>query len=257
MSQVGLLRQTPLFRHFSDVELTEIAQNATSRKLSRHETLLYEGQESRGLFVLVKGSVRLYFEGQDGREQVIRSEHAIATLNDLALFDEGLQPFSVSACEDSVVLCVRITQIRQKFGDSLQPSIDALQIMAGQLRGALDLVRSLSLLDVTQRLAHFLLEYAHASGVRCADGVHVHLELSNQEIGEIVGAVREVVSRAMSKLQNSGLISCSGRALVIPDEALLLQLTGKHQRRETLRSSMLSMAAPNGLALRPRRGSVI
>lgn len=257
MNHIGLLRQTTLFRHFSDGELAEFAQGAILRRLSRHETLVYEGQESKSLFVLMKGSVRLYFEGYDGREQVISVVEAVGTFNELILFDGGLQPFSISACEESVVLCLRAGQIRQKFSDSLHPAADALQLVAAQLRGALDLVRSLSLLDVAQRLAHFLLDYAQHHGSRCPDGIHVRLDLSNQEIGESVGAVREVISRAMARLQKSGLIVCSGKALVIPDETLLWQFIGKRQRRESVHTSVISMASSDSLALRPRRGPVI
>jgi CRP/FNR family transcriptional regulator len=257
MNHIGLLRQTTLLRHFTDSELAELSQSATVRRLSRHETLAYEGQESKSLFVLMRGAVRLYFEGYDGREQVISVVHAVTTFNELVLFDDGLQPFSISACEDSLVLCLRVAQLRQKFSDSLHPAADALQLIASQLRGALDLVRSLSLLDVAQRLAHFLLDYAHLHGTRCPDGIHVHLDLSNQEIGETVGAVREVISRAMARLQRNGLIVCSGKALVIPDDALLLQFIGKRDRRESVHTSVVSMTASDSLALRPRRGPVV
>ena len=45
--------------------------------------------------------------------------------------------------------------------------------------------------------------------------------LTHAQIAARVGSVREVVSRAMARLQQGGLISLDGRQLMVPDEEAL------------------------------------
>src|SRR5579884_1919975 len=221
IDRFGALRRVPLFRSLNDLELGEVAQNSLVRKLRRDEPLVFEGEVAASLLVLAQGSVRLFREAMDGREQVIRIEHAVATLNELQLIDNGQHPASISACEESLVISLHIAQCRQKLADTPRFALDVLEKLAQRLRCSFDLIDSLSLLAVDQRLAQFLLDQAQVNGRVYAHGVRVELTMSNQQIGSIIGAVREVVSRSMSKLQRCGLVSIWGRTVMIPDERLL------------------------------------
>jgi CRP-like cAMP-binding protein len=51
--------------------------------------------------------------------------------------------------------------------------------------------------------------------------VEVALVLTNQQIAARIGSVREVVSRALNRLQTNGLISVEGRTIKIADEGAL------------------------------------
>jgi CRP-like cAMP-binding protein len=229
LDRVGALRRTALFRHVSEPELVVLCQQASVRRLRRDEPLVFEGEQAKGLFVLAEGSVRLYREAADGREQVLRIEHAVTTLNEVHLFDGGPHPASISACEDSVVLWLQFPACRQRIGESPQLALGALELMAERLRNAFDLVHSLSLLGVDQRLARFLLDTARQRGRKCPEGLHLELHMSNQQIGAVIGAVREVVSRSMSKLQKQGLIIFRNRTVIIPDERLLARFASSRR----------------------------
>jgi CRP/FNR family transcriptional regulator len=233
LDRVGVLRRTALFRHLSESELADFCRHASVRRLCRDEPLVFEGEQATGLFVLAEGSVRVYREAADGREQVLRIEHPVTTLNELHLFDGGPHPASISACEDSLILWLQSPRCRQRLSDSPELALGALELMAERLRNAFDLVHSLSLLGVDQRLARFLLEEAHQRGTNRADGLRVELNMSNQQIGAVIGAVREVVSRSMSKLQKRRLILFHNRTVVIPDEKLLGRFAAsRHEIRE-------------------------
>jgi CRP-like cAMP-binding protein len=232
IDRLGALRRAALFRTLSDLELGEIAQNSLVRKLRRDEPLAFEGEPAAGLLVLVQGSVRIFREAMDGREQVIRIEHAVATLNEVQLIDNGQHPASISACEESLIVSLHIAQCRQKLAESPRFAFDVLEKLAERLRGSFDLIDSLSLLAVDQRLAQFLLDQAQLYGRVCADGLRIDLTMSNQQIGSIIGAVREVVSRSMSKLQRSGLISVWGRTVVIPDERVLADFAASGESKD-------------------------
>jgi CRP/FNR family transcriptional regulator len=87
-----------------------------------------------------------------------------------------------------------------------------------RLRHLVALVDELSLLEVPQRLAKYLLD------VREQRGAEFTLNLSNQEIASRLGTVREIVSRNLHRLEQQGAIAIEGRKIRILDERALRDL---------------------------------
>ena len=103
-------------------------------------------------------------------------------------------------------------------------------MLAGRLRRCAELVETLSLREVGQRLARFLLAEARRRGARAGSGLRVELAHTNQQIAARVGSVREVVSRALTRLQHDGLVRLEGRRLTIPDEKALAAFAGEGEQ---------------------------
>jgi CRP/FNR family transcriptional regulator len=84
------------------------------------------------------------------------------------------------------------------------------------------MVEDLSLKEVSHRLAEFILNQLDELG-RSED--RFELVHSNQEVADIIGTVREVVSRAFTKLQQNGWIHKVGRSIRILDRKALEEHT--------------------------------
>jgi CRP/FNR family transcriptional regulator len=100
-------------------------------------------------------------------------------------------------------------------------------MMAGRLRRHAELVEALSLREVGQRIARLLLTEAESRGKRLTGGITFNLDMNNGQIAARVGSVREVVSRALARLQQDGLILLENRRVAIPDEELLAEYSGE------------------------------
>jgi CRP/FNR family transcriptional regulator len=100
----------------------------------------------------------------DGREQVIHVERAGATIAELPVFDEGAYPSTAAAEEDTTVLFIDKHDVRQLCLEHPKITLAALKVLAGRLRRCAELVEALSLREVGQRLARFLLAEARRSG---------------------------------------------------------------------------------------------
>lgn len=222
------LRRTELFRELDDDALGVLAGRASKRRLERNELLFVEGDPAEGLYVIVEGAVRAFRVGADGREQVIHMERAPATIAEVPVFDDGLYPSTVAAEEDSTLLFITKRDVRQLSLSYPQIALAALKVLAGRLRRCAELVETLSLREVGQRLAIFLLVEARARGRRTPSGGYtVELRQTNQQIAARIGTVREVVSRALARLQHDNLIELEQRRLTIPDEEALAAYADK------------------------------
>jgi CRP/FNR family transcriptional regulator len=225
--KVTALRRTAMFGELDDATLGALAARAVERRYARDEVLFLAGEEARGLYVVVEGAVRAYRESPDGREQVIHVERAGATVAEVPAFDGGTFPSNVAAEEPTAVLFIDKRDVRRLCLEHPQIGLAALKVLAGRLRRCAELVETLSLREVGQRLARFLLAEARAKGARDGRGFRLTLTHTNQQIAARVGSVREVVSRALARLQHDGLVVHEGRDLTIPDERRLADFAGE------------------------------
>jgi CRP/FNR family transcriptional regulator len=217
---ISALRATALFGALGDPELTALARRALEQRLRKGEILFLSGDTPRGLYVVVEGSVRAYRVGSDGREQVIHVEKAGATVGEVPMFDEGKYPSTVAGEEDSVLLFIGRDDFHRLLLEQPRIAQAALKVLATRLRNCASLVETLSLHDVDRRLARLILLEARTRGRPTGRGMEVEYTLTHQQVASRIGSVREVVSRAFSRLQQAGLVRVDGKTIVIPDAQL-------------------------------------
>jgi CRP/FNR family transcriptional regulator len=150
------------------------------------------------------------------------------------MFDDGPYPATAVAEEKSTVLFLERSDVCEFILRNPEVGLTALKLMAQRLRGHADLVDTLALQQVGPRLARFLLEQCRDRGSRTRTGLEVDIALSNEELASRVGSVREVVSRAITRMERDGLIAQvpsthrgKHRRLLIADEAALARYAGE------------------------------
>ena len=223
--KVAALKRTALFKELDDTTLGLLAAHAVPRHYGKDEVLFLAGEEARGLFVILSGSVRAFRESE-GREQVIHVERAGATVAEVPVFDNGPCPSTVAAEEDTYTLFIDKRDVRRLSLQHPEIALAAIKVLALRLRRCAELVEALSLKEVGQRVARFLVSEARRHGQPTSAGVCLTLTQTNQQIAAHVGSVREVISRALSRLQHDGLIVLQDRKLTIPDIEALSSFAG-------------------------------
>lgn len=226
MDKIEALRRTALFGGLSLAELQALASRAVEHHLSTGEILFVAGDQARGLYVIAEGAVRAFRESLEGREQVIHVEHAGATIAEVPVFDGGPYPSTVAAEEASTLLFIDKRDVLRLCVDHPPIALAALKLLAARLRRSAELIEALSLREVDQRLARFILEEARSRGSLTDSGLAVDLILTNQQIASRIGTVREIISRSLARLQQNGLIALEGRRATIPDEQALSVYAG-------------------------------
>ena len=227
VDKIAALKRTSLFGMLDADALRLLSERALERHFKKDDVVFVAGEEATGMYVIVDGAVRAFRVSPDGREQVIHVERAGATVAEVPLFDDGTYPSNVAAEETTTVLFLDKRDVQRLFLQHPQIALVALKVMAGRLRRCAELVEALSLREVGQRLARFLLAEARRSGTRSDRGISLQLTQTNQQIAARIGSVREVVSRAFTRLQHDKLINVDGRNLLILDEEALESFAGQ------------------------------
>jgi CRP-like cAMP-binding protein len=226
-NKVAALRRTDLFGSLRPDLLTTVAHFAASRHLSRGQVLFSETEEASGLFVVAEGELRSIRQSMEGREQVLSTELPGSVLAVAPVFVGGTYYSTVIADTKSQVLVIGKEYAHRLCREHAELLWNVVRVLAHRVRRSADLIETLALRNVEQRVAEHVLNIASERGVTVGQGCLVELTLTRTEVAARIGSTREVVSRAFTHLQENGLIQMQGRRLVmVPNMRLLRSFAG-------------------------------
>ncbi len=231
LDKIAALRRTDLFGSLNDDLLKKIAALAIVRQLRRGQVLYSEHEEASGLYVVANGELRSIRQTAHGREQVLSTERAGAILATVPVFNGGTFFSTMIADANSQVLCIEKRHVHELCREHTELLWNLARVLAHKVRHYAELIETLALQNVEQRVARHLLTVARERGVRVGPGCVFELTLTRTEVASRLGSVREVVSRAFTHLEKSGLIHMEGRRLIaVPDMRALAAFAGAERQ---------------------------
>ncbi len=210
-----MIREIPLFQSLPDEQFEFLASLTHKFTYPRGSILLTQGERSNSLFIVVEGRLKVYANGAEGRQTLLAFLGPGDFVGELSLLDDGPRSASVMAVEDTQTLLITqeaFLRFANTYPENLLPM---LRIMARRLRALDETVCSLSTLDVYGRVARILLQEADGE-----NGQLIIPRMTHQEIAEMVGSSREMVSRIMKGLREGGYISLDSKKRIILERKL-------------------------------------
>ena len=123
---------------------------------------------------------------------------------ELSLFAPGPRSATVTAVTDCSFASLSHEDLLRWLEGRPVVARGLLAQLAGRLRKANDVVADLVFSDVPGRVAKALLDLADRFGRTADDGVHVHHDLTQEELAQLVGASRETVNKALADFASRG-----------------------------------------------------
>ncbi|MDH5185255.1 MAG: cAMP-activated global transcriptional regulator CRP [Gammaproteobacteria bacterium] len=186
------------------------------RRYPAKSVIIYAGDKSDVLFYIIKGSVSVLIEDDDGREIVLAYLNAGDFFGEMGLFEGENAGRSawVRAREECDVAEVSYTKFQQMAEDDTEILFHLASQMAHRLRNTSRKVGDLAFLDVTGRVARTLLDLTkQPDSMTHPDGMQIRI--TRQELGRIVGCSREMVGRVLKNLAERELIHVKGKTIVV------------------------------------------
>ena len=198
--------------------LDKILAHCHRCRYTAKSTIIYAGDRCETLFFIIKGSVTILIEDDDGREMIIAYLNQGDFFGEMGLFDQEGQEHERSAwvrakteCEVAEISYVKFRELAHQDPEILYTLGNQL---AERLRKTTRKVGDLAFLDVTGRVARTLLELCkQPDAMTHPDGMQI--KITRQEIGRIVGCSREMVGRVLKSLEEQGLVNVKGKTMVV------------------------------------------
>jgi CRP/FNR family cyclic AMP-dependent transcriptional regulator len=233
VTRIQLLRRVWLFAELADDELEQIARLARERTCRSGEVLVHQGEASGDLFTVIQGRLKVVSTAPEGDEVLLSVIGAGEVFGELALLDDKPRSATVCAVEHCRLLVVPRASFRPLLLRMPTLGLRLLQIMAGHVRRLSARTEDATTLDVRTRLAKTLHELGARFGIPGPRGsIRITLRLSQQELGRLVGATREMINKCLRELDASGAVRHEKGALtVLKPEMLRTVAEGLHLRR--------------------------
>lgn len=179
-------------------------------------TIYREGEEARAL-LMVSGLIRIYMTSPEGRQVTIRYGRPSDVLG-TALVVGG--PFDVSAMTlaPTTVFSIDARQLADAARHDARLAYAVAEEMSRRLEEALSQIAINAFGSVKQRVASHLLDLA---SMQQRPDAPLEARISQQELADSVGSVREVVARALREMRELAIVSTSTDSVVILDPARL------------------------------------
>ncbi|QNR25540.1 Crp/Fnr family transcriptional regulator [Croceimicrobium hydrocarbonivorans] len=207
------------FHGMSREGLEEISQLKTCVSFRKGQVIMHEGARPQGVYCIHKGKIKLYTLGTEGKEQIIR----FVTRGDLIgyrsiLSDEPISA-SATALEDTFACYIPKSSFFKVIEDNPKFSLNLLKLSCHELGEAGKMITSLAQKNVKERLAEILLILNTTFG-EDEEG-YIDINLTREEIANMVGTATESVIRLISELRKEGYIRSKGKRIGLEDRSAL------------------------------------
>lgn len=207
------------FRLLPEKDRVALDAQTGTVEVRRGQVLFREGAPAESVWAVATGVVHIIKSGPEGREIVLEVIAPGELFGAVVAIAQRPYPASAVAADDGLVwrfpasfargLCQRYPSLRAGIMDQV----------ATRLRSAHERLRSVALEPVEQRLARTVLALAKRIGVQ--DDGHIALDVTRQELADMIGATVETTIRITSRWQSAGLVlSTRGRIRLLGQEQL-------------------------------------
>lgn len=190
------LRDIYLFKDLSDETLDQIEKFTTIMELSKDNILFYEGDDSKYLFLLTKGIVKLYKTSSNDKEIVMKYFHSNEFIAEVANFENIPYPATAQAFTDTEVLKIDFESLKDIIYSDAKLSFLIQTSLIRKIRNLENLVFLHIVLDSKERIAKYLYEHTED-----------FFNTKNIIIAEILNISPETLSRMLRVFKNDGLIN--------------------------------------------------
>ncbi|MGA9812078.1 MAG: Crp/Fnr family transcriptional regulator [Terriglobales bacterium] len=214
------LRKKGYFCQMADDSIAAFAKVKCTTSYPAGAVLFVEGQVPRGVYMLCHGQVKLTTGSSEGKTvmRVAEAGELLGLHSAISGEPHELRAETLQTCQ---VDFVRRDDFLKLLREQRDIMVNTMRQFSDDYRHTFQQIRYLALIgSATEKLAGFLLD-SSARGHKTPQGIRFTLNLTHEEIAQVVGVRRETVTRGLAELRERSLISTVGPTILIPNKQAL------------------------------------
>ncbi len=220
---VGNLSTIKLISHLDAADLDGLAKACGWRSYSAHEQIIDRQSDTRDVFFVVAGRVRVVNYSISGREITLDDVEVGGHFGELAAIDGEPRSASVMALVDSQLAVLPQERFLQLVEDHPGVGLKVMRNLTAIVRIATERIMDLSTLAANNRVQAEMLRLAvpdqDDENRAVITPIPVHGDVASR-----VSTTRETVARVMNDLSRKGIVERQKQAMVILDVEQLRQM---------------------------------
>lgn len=211
----------------SEFDRKIIFDQCKQRSVKPRTVIVSQGSSGRDMFIVVSGSLKVSVLSGEGKEISFVVLRQGDYFGELSMIDGRSRSATVTAIERSELLVLGHAEYQRLLREHPHTATEFLTRMlltlANRIRATDELYQDSVFLDVSSRLAKFLLsastdDDSSGPGQRLMD-----VRLSQYELGTLVNASRESVNKQLRDWEEQGIIDVNKGKITLLDPARLQQ----------------------------------
>jgi len=217
------VRNKSVFCHLNEQELNHLNEHKGCANYKKGSNIFNQGAYPHGLFCIKEGKVKVYQNGDEGKEQIVRLAKAGDILGYRALLSGDSYSCSAESIDDAQVCYIPKQDFLNLLSSSGPLSMQIMKLLSEDLKKAEHKITDLAQKPVRERVAEALLFLKETYGFE-NDNATINVTLSREDIANIVGTATETAIRLLSELKNDQVISFQGKKISILDHQKLVKV---------------------------------
>ena len=225
-SIADMLGRTALFGLLREDDRKLVAERMRRIQFEPRQLIFSRGDPGRDVYLVLEGRVRLSILSSDGRELSFAHAAPGNVFGEIATLDGGERTAGATAISAVKAMALGQKPLLDLIEVNPRVAQATIRFLCSRLRDTDLKLEAIALHDIDVRLARFFLSLLKAGAKPDKDGqTPLEIGMSQGELALLIGASRPKVNIAMTKLEDRGAISRSGKGYVC-DATMLEDLAG-------------------------------
>lgn len=216
-----LLSLVDVFEPLAPEEIEKINWQNLNTRVSPGEIFYTPMDLCETLFVLQSGRVRIYRALPEGRELTLAILESGTVFGEMALTGQRLRASYAQAMEESEISAMCRADVERLVLDRPAVGLQLIHLLGKRLAVYEARMEGLGLKEVPARLAGLILELVENQGLRTGEGYKIPTRYTHHQLGTMIGANREAVTRAFARLRDAGAVELRRRYVHVENLELL------------------------------------
>lgn len=196
------LRNVPHFKNVCDETLKEIANFTTYLKLFKDNILFYEGEDSKCLFLLIKGVVKFYKTSSNNKEIIIKYYHSNEFIAETSNLENLPYPATGESFTDIEVLKIDFRRLKHLLYSDPDLAFVIQTSLIAKIRTLENIIHFDVVLTSKERIAKYIY-----------DNTEEFFNTKKIIIAEILNITPETLSRRLKIFENDRLIDYTNNTI--------------------------------------------
>ena len=197
-----ILKNSKLFKGVEDNILDEIVRNTDIIDFEKGKTIIWKGEETTDLYIILEGKVNVITFDEKGNELILATFSKGDFVGELSLIDGKPRSMSVETLTDTKVAVIRRNYFLKTIEKYPTLCLQLAKNLAERIRKTDEILESLAFLDVKRRIVKYIKDY----GIFENQKIYKIKKISHSELAKRIGSSREAVSKAIKSLSEKGII---------------------------------------------------
>jgi CRP/FNR family cyclic AMP-dependent transcriptional regulator len=224
------MRRQLLARHFLNstmptTAVDDLVRFTSVRRIAAAQVILAEGTVGDCLYGILSGRVRIYSTSADGEEILLNVMDKGELFGEVALLDSRPRTASAAALEQTELMCIHRDHLLPYLRQHPDIALGMFSLLCSRIRWTATLLEDGAFLDFPAKLAKRLLFLSERYGCADRQGTRISLQLSQDDLGNMVGATREAINKQLALWRSQGIVQTARKTVIIRDQETLRRIS--------------------------------